>query len=502
LATLILNRLGGYNKHVPQSVQISRLFHQFRHFYHFSIIVHFFTFFNMVRTVAFLSAVLPLAAAYPWAMEASQQMEVKHISAKRQAVAQGTIPPVRQPNFLSGRSNSGIGNPNPPFNAEEQYVDVSQGSGHEWVAPGSSDLRGQCPGLNAGKYLQRCKSSLANITPAANHGFLPHNGIPTIADTVTGLRTAYNMNEDLSLFLAVVAVALAGDAVTQTWSIGGEYSPALSLGGLLGQPVGIVGTHNKYEGDASIVRGDAYLNGGDQVFQMRSWERLYPLAASEGGLTLDKVAGHNDYTHQWSVLNNPYYFSAPFSGAVSPAAHDFVVNFMSNRSEEYPGGYLDENVLKSFFGVSGSPGSFVYNFGQERIPENWYKRAGGVYSYDLATTVLDVLENNAMYPGIFSIGGNTGTVNSFAGVDMGNLTGGVYNLENLSEGNNAACYILQLSQAGLADQLSGLVSDIGDVISFVTKQLGPLADNLSCPQLGDLNNELFQSFPGATSYTS
>jgi hypothetical protein len=308
------------------------------------------------------------------------------------------------------------------------------------------------------------------------------------------------MNEDLSLALAVIAVALGGDVVTQTWSIGGEYTPALSLGGLLGKPRGIVGTHNKYEGDASIVRGDAYLNDGQQRFQMRSWNRLYPLAASEGGLTLDKVARHNDYVHQWSILNNPYYFKGPFSGAVAPAAHDFVVNFMSNHSEEAPGGYLDGEVLKTFFGVSGEPGNFKHNVGMEKIPSNWYKRAGGVHSYNLATTVLDALENNGMYPGIVSIGGNTGTVNSFTGVNLDDLTGGVFNLATLTEGNNAACYLLQLSQAGLADQLAGLVGIVGDVLSFVTDQLGPLGESLSCPQLGDLRNELFQGYPGAADY--
>lgn len=35
----------------------------------------------------------------------------------------------------------------PMFNAEEQYIDVSEGSGHEYVAPGPNDLRGPCPGM-------------------------------------------------------------------------------------------------------------------------------------------------------------------------------------------------------------------------------------------------------------------------------------------------------------------------------------------------------------------
>ena len=50
------------------------------------------------------------------------------------------------------------------FDEQEQFVNVAPGSSHQYVAPGPGDIRGPCPGLNA----------------AANHGFLPHNGIPNI----------------------------------------------------------------------------------------------------------------------------------------------------------------------------------------------------------------------------------------------------------------------------------------------------------------------------------
>jgi hypothetical protein len=39
--------------------------------------------------------------------------------------------------------------PVPIFNAKAQYINVTAGSGHEYVAPGPNDLRGPCPGLNA-----------------------------------------------------------------------------------------------------------------------------------------------------------------------------------------------------------------------------------------------------------------------------------------------------------------------------------------------------------------
>lgn len=45
---------------------------------------------------------------------------------------------------LGKRQDQGV---NVPFNAKEQYVSTS--GEHAWVAPGPTDLRGPCPGLNA-----------------------------------------------------------------------------------------------------------------------------------------------------------------------------------------------------------------------------------------------------------------------------------------------------------------------------------------------------------------
>ena len=67
---------------------------------------------------------------------------------------------------------------------------------------------------------------------------------------VTGLGAAFNMAPDLALVLAVAAVALVGDPVSQSWSIGGRYTPVLPLT----SAAGILGGHNKLEGDASFGR--------------------------------------------------------------------------------------------------------------------------------------------------------------------------------------------------------------------------------------------------------
>jgi len=66
----------------------------------------------------------------------------------------------------SAEGNSGP-IPSVGFNAADQFVDVRPGSTHQFITPGSGDKRGPCPGLNA----------------AANHGFLPRNGLPTIAQS-------------------------------------------------------------------------------------------------------------------------------------------------------------------------------------------------------------------------------------------------------------------------------------------------------------------------------
>lgn len=301
------------------------------------------------------------------------------------------------------------------------------------------------------------------------------------------------MAPDLAIFLAVIAIGLAGDPIAGTWSIGGAYKATVPL--LTGTPTGIVGTHNQYESDASIVRGDAYLNNGNVgVFQMRSWEHFYALGEE---YNLDMAAAQSDYVTRWSKANNPYFFQAPFAGLVSPAAHDFVINFMSNRSAENPGGVLNRSVLKSFFGVTGEPGSFVHNRGMERIPENWYRRPTA-NAYNIADVIADVLVNNAMYPGIVGFGGNTGKVNSYAGVELTNLTGGVFNLATLAEGNNGACFFLQAATQGLPDATDAALGAVGSTLNWATQQLKPINDKLSCSQLASFNSAFFKQFPGAS----
>lgn len=55
-----------------------------------------------------------------------------------------------------------------------------------------------------------------------------------------------------------------------------------------------------------------------------------------------------------------------FSGFLAqPAAYSFINRFMSNHSAEKPEGFLEHNVLKSFYAVEGDRNNFTYTQGHE-----------------------------------------------------------------------------------------------------------------------------------------
>lgn len=110
----------------------------------------------------------------------------------------------------------------------------------------AGDVRGLCPGLNA----------------AANHGYIPHNGVGTIGDFISGTNEAYGMSLDLGGFLAVYGAVFDGNLLG--YSIGGPTQnselPLNNILGALGAPQGLSGSHNKYEADISPTCGDLYVS--------------------------------------------------------------------------------------------------------------------------------------------------------------------------------------------------------------------------------------------------
>jgi hypothetical protein len=228
------------------------------------------------------------------------------------------------------------------------------------------------------------------------------------------------------------------------------------------------------------------------------FDELYSQPLGPNGYDLTALTPFRASRFSQSINNNPYFFNGPFTGVlVQPAAYTFIYRFMANKSAEYPEGYLDGDVLKSFFGVTGEPGSFTWTEGSERIPDNWYKRAIGD-EYTIPYFNSDLTAAALQYPQFLDIGGNTGKVNTFTGLDVTNLTGGVYNLQTLGQGDNAACLAYQFSQQAAPDLLKGLFSSITAPLAQLNTALSSVFSELSCPQLESIDTSQFANYPGST----
>jgi len=303
------------------------------------------------------------------------------------------------------------------------------------------------------------------------------------------------MANDLGGFLAVYGALIDGNL--ESWSIGGPNAAVNSLG-LLTPPQGISGSHNKYESDASPSRPDLYEYGNDYKVIVQQFQDMFDLQPNPATANYDLsvLTPFRAYRFNQSMNDNPYFFNGPFSGVlVQPAAYTFIYRFMANKSEEHPEGVLNQDVLKSFFSITGESGNFVWTEGYEKIPDNWYKRAIGD-EYSIPFFLSDVIAAASQYPQFLDIGGNTGTTNSFTGVDITDLTGGIFNAETLLSGNNLECFAFQAIQQGAPDVLKGIVSDITTPLSKLNSNIDSLIAPLTCPQLQVYDTTQFAKYPG------
>lgn len=377
------------------------------------------------------------------------------------------------------------------FDADDQYV--SNTGDYLYVAPGSGDNRGPCPGLNA----------------MANHNYINHNGVTNLLQAIQGTEAVFNMAVDLGGFLSAYSVLFDGDLLTQEWSIGQGQADLTNLGGLLGEPEGLTGSHNKYESDSSPMRVDSYQFCGDNCqLQLPQYQQYYDFYKgtpdAEVTYSFQNITDFRNTRFQQSIAENPYFFYGPFTGLiVSQAAFTFIPAFMSNHSAEYPNGILSRQTMNSFMGVveqggtGVGDGTLVYTRGTESIPDNWYRRSSS-NQYSFASLVLNIVRIDATYPEIFSIGGNINGVNAFTGLDLGYITGGVYNADTLFEGDNLQCFLYQNVQNLILDASKGLLSTVLDLVeSLLGTYIDPIVSGLSCPTLESYDMDtITATYPG------
>jgi hypothetical protein len=340
------------------------------------------------------------------------------------------------------------------FDPELQLVNTT--GDHEWRAPGPGDIRGPCAGLNA----------------AANHGYLQRDGVVDAQSINTGLWQAFGLDKTATIFLETATSFFNGDPISGRWSIGPHSDKTSALppviGDLLGNETGICAYgHLRSEGDASITRGDwlaPEMNSNCRSYP-EYMQELFDLANKRtgGNITPRVLAEHSNNRKKHSIATNPFYFSPAYAGvAFTFGAHMFAYSLLANHSATEPRGFLTQEVFMDFFSYKrDDSGALSYKYGYERIPDNWYKRHP-LDPWTLADIAVSTAQQCAAYPSNCQVGGNTGTVNSFSGVDAGDITGGlIQTFEDLSDPAKTGCFIAQAVQA--------------DTPSFLSKVLGGAA---------------------------
>ncbi len=80
-------------------------------------------------------------------------------------------------------------------------------------------------------------------------------------------------------------------------------------------------------------------------------------------------------------------------------------------------------------------------FPHKKLRQGRYHRPTPFLVTDFLERIGAIFAND---PTLTDIGGNTNDVNTFTGLDFGDLTGGVINGENLLLGDNFACFCRQI----------------------------------------------------------
>ncbi|KAF2171058.1 hypothetical protein M409DRAFT_19031 [Zasmidium cellare ATCC 36951] len=351
-------------------------------------------------------------------------------------------------------------------NGLDKPIDVS--GEHAFQPPTESDQRGPCPGLNA----------------LANHNYISHAGIASLLEAATAINTVYGMGIEIATILSVMGVVWTGNplSLNPSFSIDGNDTRIENLLdnvlGLLGTPQGISFSHNLIEADSSPTRDDLYVTGDPVTMNMDKFKALYEVADSEGVISMDALGGFAAKRFNESVATNPNFYFGPFTGMIARnAGYLFIGRLFANHTTEHPEGILTQDILKSFFAVSGEPSNFTYKKGWERIPDNLYKIP---VDWTLVQLNLDLVDWILQYPQLGSIGGNVGEVNTFAGISLADPVTGIANVTNLLEGNNLVCFALQVVKLA-APSYTNLFKTLAAPLELILNTLAtPLLD-LSCP---------------------
>ncbi|KAJ7072784.1 Chloroperoxidase [Mycena amicta] len=239
---------------------------------------------------------------------------------------------------------------------------------HPFIAPGPTDQRGPCPGMNT----------------LANHGYIPRNGIATFEDIVSGMMEALNVEINFGSFLVAANMLMRGNPFVNKLSIGGQSSLVPPLPYNIGSAAGPGGIalHGGFEGDASMTRADVNI-GDNRNFQ----DLLYDMDLLQLGkfgddgpdgnstvfnvATMAAIKSHTILSNQASDPN----FAMPvrrFNAMFTEAS--FILDIFAN-------GTTQQATLPII-------GSFLRN---QTFPQNWFRPMAPTSGGQSATAIMQGL---------------------------------------------------------------------------------------------------------------
>jgi hypothetical protein len=338
------------------------------------------------------------------------------------------------------------------------------------------------------------------LTLDYSHGYIPRNGIATVAQTVIAAARVFNMGayvhsqtsleprfanslrRDLSTFLAGGSVLFAGDIPSMRYSIGGADSrtnSAGALGSALGTETGLSGHLRFKEGDASGTRCDFYLCDGDNhnlngsiFLDLQDKARTY----GGGQYNVKALIHHSATQYQNSRSKNPNFYFLPPSSALTIGATYFQAGFFSNGTIGF-GGVANEASIASFDGAYFNANGTVSYQPEQIPPQGWYRRGFPMFLSEGIDGII------TMYSGIAEIlgepelfGANTGTAGDFNGQTSLSSFGGNGNYGGTTV-NGTICALEETLYANFVNEFSNVLSTAVGALNTVTSVFG----SYGCP---------------------
>jgi hypothetical protein len=120
----------------------------------------------------------------------------------------------------------------------------------------------------------------------------------------------------------------------------------------------------------------------------------------------------------------------------------------------------------------------------------------------MTDTVVGVGQQCAAFPSTCKVGGNTNGVNTFTGVDLGDISGGFFNAASFTDPAKLGCFISQNIQAEAPSSLEAVFSGAALVQALalipikLIPALAPLGACTGLPK-GKTVSQYWDGFPGA-----